>query len=175
MIEERLLEINLISFNDWSTTPSPSFPRRGANTTLALEDMADHSGRIHNLAHRKQQRRELRNNLTSAEATLWTYLQKSQLSGRKFRRQHSIGSYVVDFYCPGEKLVVELGGAGHYDVVGNARDVERTCYLETQGLRVLRFENKDFWSHPQSVLSAIEASFLPENTPDGAGAPVNHP
>ena len=122
--------------------------------------MAEHAERRHNLTPQKQQRRELRNNLTSAEASLWTYLQRSQLAGRKFRRQHSVGPYIVDFYCPAEKLVVELDGAGHYDVVGNARDIHRTQYLEAQGLRVLRFENKDFWSHPESVLAAIEAAFV---------------
>ncbi|WP_019946495.1 endonuclease domain-containing protein [Hymenobacter aerophilus] len=125
--------------------------------------MAEHEERKHNLAHKKDQRRELRNNLTPAEASLWTYLQRSQLNGRKFRRQHSIGPYIVDFYCPAEKLVVELDGAGHYDVVGNARDVERTRYLEAQGLRVVRFENKDFWSHPESILTAIKAAFFNEN------------
>ena len=122
--------------------------------------MAEHAERRHNLTPQKQQRRELRNNLTSAEASLWTYLQRSQLAGRKFRRQHSVGPYIVDFYCPSEKLVVELDGVGHYDVVGNARDIDRTQYLEAQGLRVLRFENKDFWSHPESVLAAIEAAFF---------------
>jgi very-short-patch-repair endonuclease len=122
--------------------------------------MAEYAERRHNLTPQKQQRRELRNNLTSAEASLWTYLQRSQLAGRKFRRQHSVGPYIVDFYCPAEKLVVELDGAGHYDVVCNARDIHRTQYLEAQGLRVLRFENKDFWSHPESVLAAIEAAFV---------------
>lgn len=136
--------------------------------------MLDHAERKHNLSLQKEVRRELRNSLTSAEATLWTYLQRSQLAGRKFRRQHSVGPYIVDFYCPAEKLVVELDGAGHYDVVGNARDVERTRYLEAQGLRVLRFENKDFWSHPESVLATIEAAFL-SNTTESRSRPVNHP
>ncbi|OWP61584.1 cytosine methyltransferase [Hymenobacter amundsenii] len=125
--------------------------------------MAEHEERKHNLVHKKEQHRELRNCLTPAEASLWTYLQRSQLGRRKFRRQHSVGPYIVDFYCPAEKLVVELDGAGHYDAVGNARDVDRTQYLEAQGLRVIRFENKDFWSHPESILAAIEAAFLNTN------------
>ncbi|UYZ61948.1 endonuclease domain-containing protein [Hymenobacter weizhouensis] len=126
--------------------------------------MPDHPERVHNLLHKKQLRRELRSHTTAAEASLWTYLQRSQLSGRKFRRQHNIGPYIADFYCPAEKLVIELDGAGHYNVVGNARDIDRTCYLEAQGLRVLRFENKDFWSHPESVLAAIEAAFSPNES-----------
>jgi very-short-patch-repair endonuclease len=130
--------------------------------------------KAHNLPHKKEERRELRNNLTSAEAALWLYLQRSQLEGRKFRRQHSIGLYIVDFYCPSEKLVVELDGAGHFDVIGNARDVDRTHYLEAQGLQVLRFENQHFWNHPESVLTAIRTVFL-RNTFENCSSGINHP
>ena len=63
---------------------------------------------IHNLKHLEALRKELRKSLTSAEATLWKQLQKSQLNGRKFRRQHSIKNFIVDFYCPKEKLIIEL-------------------------------------------------------------------
>ena len=64
--------------------------------------------RLHNLPAKKQQRRELRSHLTPEEAFLWSHLQQRKLSGRKFRRQHSIGPYILDFYCPAEKLAVEL-------------------------------------------------------------------
>jgi len=64
---------------------------------------------INNRPELKKFRKNLRNNSTSAEATLWTYLQKSQLDGRKFKRQHSVENYILDFYCPSEKLCVELG------------------------------------------------------------------
>ncbi|UOQ66125.1 endonuclease domain-containing protein [Hymenobacter volaticus] len=116
---------------------------------------------VHNLSHQKFIRRILRNNLTPAEATLWTALQRSQLAGRKFRRQHGIGSYIVDFYCAAEKLVVELDGSGHYTVSGEAHNVERTAYLEGLGLHVLRFENKLVLQQIDSVLAAIEAAFIP--------------
>ena len=64
----------------------------------------------HNLSYFKEARKILRNNSTSAEATLWNILKNSQLDGRKFQRQHSIENFVVDFYCSAEKLIVELDG-----------------------------------------------------------------
>lgn len=69
--------------------------------------------KLHNRKHLKDFRKELRNNSTKAESRLWKVLRKRQLEGRKFRRQHSIGNYIVDFYCPEEKLIVELDGAIH--------------------------------------------------------------
>ncbi|UYZ59749.1 endonuclease domain-containing protein [Hymenobacter latericus] len=114
---------------------------------------------LHNLPHRKQHRRDLRNNATPAEAILWRCLRNSQLQGRKFRRQQSIGPYIVDFYCPAEQLVVELDGAGHFSVSGEAHDVARTAYLQSLGLRVLRFENVLVLQQVESVLAAIKAVF----------------
>lgn len=90
----------------------------------------------------KNIRRELRNNLTPAEASLWKYLQKRGLEGRKFRRQHSVGRYVLDFYCPEEKLYVELDGQGHFTGFGIRYDEHRTEYLGSLGIRVCRIENK---------------------------------
>ena len=71
--------------------------------------------KIFNKKNLKPVRQELRNNPTQAEAFLWGYLKHSQLEDKKFRRQASIGSYIVDFYCPTEKLVVELDGEVHFD------------------------------------------------------------
>lgn len=132
-----------------------------------LSTMPDMS-HIHNLGYQKELRRTLRNNLTPAEALLWKALQRSQLAGRKFRRQHGIGPYIVDFYCPAEKLVVELDGAGHFTASGEAQDAEREAYLSSLGLKVLRFENKLVMQHIESVLTAIESAFssivLPSST-----------
>lgn len=121
----------------------------------------------HNLPAKQAQRRELRSNLTAAEASLWQQLKGSQLAGRKFRRQHSIGSYVVDFYCPTEQLVVELDGQGHFSPAGEAHDASRTQYLEQLGLRVLRFENRQWWNDAAGVLRTIAACFrqLPDGLP----------
>jgi very-short-patch-repair endonuclease len=115
---------------------------------------------LNNLSHKKDERRALRNNLTPAEAKLWSVLKSGQLSGRKFRRQHSVGEFILDFYCPQEKLAIELDGAGHFTASGNLHDAARTAYLNAVGIRVIRFENKLIWSALESVLQAIESSFI---------------
>jgi very-short-patch-repair endonuclease len=114
---------------------------------------------LNNLPHKKEERRTLRNNLTTPEAVLWNRLKGSQLNGRKFRRQHSIGEFILDFYCPQEKLAVELDGAGHFTAFGNLHDAARTEYLNAAGIRVIRFENKLIWSTLESALHTIESCF----------------
>jgi very-short-patch-repair endonuclease len=77
---------------------------------------------INNKKELKLFRKNLRNNSTSAEATLWGYLQNRQLEGRKFRRQHSIENYILDFFCPSEKLAIELDGNDHFTGYGQTHD-----------------------------------------------------
>ena len=77
---------------------------------------------IHNKKYLEPFRKELRNNLTPAEAFLWKQLQKRQLKGRKFRRQHSIENFIVDFYCPQEQLIIELDGEIHKNAVAEEND-----------------------------------------------------
>jgi len=113
----------------------------------------------HNLPHKIAHRRTLRANLTAAEAVLWNQLKSSQLQGRKFRRQHSVGEYILDFYCLEEKLAVELDGAGHSNVIGEAHDATRTAYLARFGIVVLRFENKAVWSGLDGILVEVERHF----------------
>jgi very-short-patch-repair endonuclease len=115
--------------------------------------------KIHNEKRLKAIRRALRNETTSAEAELWKYLQKSQLKGRKFRRQHSIGPYVVDFYCPVEKLAVELDGEPHNAPNRRDYDSEREAYLQAQGVRVVRFENRVVFENIDVVLEGIAWHF----------------
>jgi very-short-patch-repair endonuclease len=110
----------------------------------------------------KQFRKNLRNNLTPAEAILWTYMKKKQLDGRKFRRQHSIGNYIVDFYCPAEKLAVELDGAAHYTTEGEEHDLARDEYLMNLGIKVLRYENRDVFNNIEAVLDDIKKNFKDE-------------
>jgi len=114
---------------------------------------------IHNRKYLETRRKELRNNSTSAEATLWKSLQRSQLDGRKFRRQHSIENYIVDFYCPSERLIVELDGAWHFHIDRQNKDYERTLQLETLGFKVVRFENKEVFENLVSLLNEIKANF----------------
>ena len=120
--------------------------------------------RIHNKPELKQFRRALRNNSTSAEAVLWTYLKEKQLEGRKFRRQHSIGNYIVDFYCPCEQLVIELDGENHFWEDGLQQDINRSNYLHTIGIRVIRFENKWIFEDIEFVLREISNQFLISNS-----------
>ena len=99
--------------------------------------------RTFNRKYLKKRRKDLRNNLTEAEAFLCGHLKGSQLAGRKFRRQTSIKSFIVDFYCPEEKLVVELDGDLHFDDEVKKYDEGRSKKIESEGIKVTRFENQD--------------------------------
>jgi very-short-patch-repair endonuclease len=117
------------------------------------------SMRVNNLPSRKEQRRALRARLTREEALLWIHVRGRQLQGRKFRRQHSVGPYILDFYCPSEKLAVELDGASHDHDAAQRRDGVRTAFLQDAGIRVIRFENKDVRENPDGVLAEIARCF----------------
>ncbi len=114
---------------------------------------------LHNRKYLEQRRKKLRKSLTPAEATLWKYLQKKQLKGRKFRRQHSIENYIVDFYCASEKVIVELDGAVHLDFAQQNYEEERTQNLERLGFTVVRFENKLVFENIEDVLEEISSYF----------------
>lgn len=114
---------------------------------------------LNNLPVLRTFRKELRNHLTPAEAKLWTYLQRSQLGKRKFRRQHSVGFYILDFYCPAERLAIELDGAAHDSEEAQARDHERDLFLTYCRIKVLRFENQRVFLQPEAVLAEIKGHF----------------
>ena len=107
----------------------------------------------------KERRRELRNNPTEAEAKLWNYLRKKRLGGRKFRRQHSVGSYILDFYCPSERLCVELDGDRHYSNMGYEYDQRRTEFLSRYDIKTCRIENKRVFKNISGVLIEIAGYF----------------
>jgi len=114
---------------------------------------------LHNKKELEAFRKRLRNNSTSAEAFLWNYLKKGQLEGRKFRRQHSIKNFIVDFYCAKEKLIIELDGQIHFNPTAQEKDRKRDDLLEGYGLHVLRFENKMVFDCLDSVLKEISSCF----------------
>ncbi|BFP40703.1 endonuclease domain-containing protein [Flavobacteriaceae bacterium GF1] len=114
---------------------------------------------MYNHKYLKETRKELRNNATSAEAFLWKYLSKSKLRGRKFRRQQSIENFVVDFYCPFEKLIIELDGEYHNRPEAMEKDLKRDKRLEKLGFTVLRFENKLVFDDLDGVLKTISENF----------------
>ena len=86
-------------------------------------------------------------------------LKNKQVEGRKFRRQHSIGPYILDFYCPSENLAVELDGEQHYTEEGKQRDAIRMSYMEKLGIKVIRFENFVVFDYPQLLIAEIRKSF----------------
>jgi len=127
--------------------------------------------RFHNLPEKKPQRRELRSRLTPEESFLWTFLQHRQLAGRKFRRQHSVGPYILDFYCPAEKLAVELDGSTHDHEAAQAYDAKRETFLSKLGIRTVRFQNSEVRKNIEGVLIAIEQRFAPNHPAGFAGTP----
>ncbi|MFH0895917.1 MAG: DUF559 domain-containing protein, partial [Bacteroidota bacterium] len=102
-------------------------------------------------------RRILRSKMTPAEAAFWNILKNKKLQGRKFRRQHSIGNYILDFFCPSERLAIELDG--QYHELRIEKDSVRDRYLEALGIKVMRFENIWIWDNPDGVLKEIAENF----------------
>jgi len=111
--------------------------------------------KLFNRTEVKRTRRKLRRNSTVTEDLLWIYLKNRQLVGQKFRRQYSIGKYVVDFYCPQQRLIVEVDGSIHQKPEVKKNDILRQEFLESLGLRVLRFSNSDVNCQIQTVLETI--------------------
>ena len=115
--------------------------------------------KLHSLPILKEKRKALRKNLTPAEATLWTALKSSQHKNRKFIRQHSIEHYIADFYCPAEKLIIELDGQGHFTPEAAEYDAQRTKRLNELGFTIIRFENKLIFQDMPGVLDHIASHF----------------
>ena len=111
---------------------------------------------IYNMPSKEVHRKELRNNATKVERFLWKSLRGRKLAGRKFRRQFSVGPYIVDFFCPECRLAIELDGAGHFTILGGERDAKKLAYLEKCGIRVLHFENKLIYTSLEWVLEVIK-------------------
>jgi very-short-patch-repair endonuclease len=99
--------------------------------------------------------RRLRSEMTECERLLWSRLRRKQLNGVQFYRQKPIGSYVVDFYAPAARLVVEVDGSQHQDDIHAQNDVHREESLKSQGLRVLRFTNLQVRQELDSVVCVV--------------------
>jgi len=109
--------------------------------------------RVFNRTKDLEKRRKLRNNMTKAEKLLWEELRKRQIDGHKFRRQFSVAGFVVDFYCPELKLAVEVDGASHDD--NQEYDAERTDVLNSYGIDVVRYRNKEVFGNIVGVLDDL--------------------
>ncbi len=108
---------------------------------------------IHNLVNKKQIRKKLRNSATPQEVIIWSRLRNGRLD-YKFRKQHSIGKYIVDFYCPEKKLIVEIDGSQHIDSQ-REYDLVRDKYLKDLDFKVLRFWDNDVNNNLKGVLLKI--------------------
>jgi very-short-patch-repair endonuclease len=103
-------------------------------------------------------RRQLRNKLTETEAILWMRLKAKQVNGFRFRRQYSVGPYVADFYCPEAKLVVEIDGGIHLTTEAQLYDKEREEYMNSLGLKTIRFTNDEVRKNLSGVVLKITSS-----------------
>lgn len=113
---------------------------------------------IHNLRQLADRRRELRKKSTAAEMLLWNKLREKKLK-YKFRRQYSIGGYILDFYCPKQRLIIELDGAIHKFRENYDRNRDR--YFEELDYKVLHFKNTEVVNDLTAVVDKIKAEFSP--------------
>lgn len=99
--------------------------------------------------------KELRTQGTDAERRIWSHLRAGRLNGHKFRRQHPIGNYIADFYCHSARLVIELDGGQHDSPDAVAYDTQRTQWMETEGVRVVRFSDVEALRDTEAVVASI--------------------
>ena len=104
----------------------------------------------------KEHSRALRTNMTDAEQMLWHHLRRKQIQNVQFYRQKPLLLFIVDFYCPAAKLVIELDGSQHFEAVHQAKDQDRDTALAGLGLHVLRFDNRQVLLETEAVLAVID-------------------
>ena len=113
--------------------------------------------------------RSLRRKQTDIERALWSILRNRQLQGVKFRRQFPVGKYILDFYSPAHKLGIEADGRQHYEEEGRNRDVIRAEEILKEGIRIIRFSDRDILRNIEGVceviLHEIEKSPSPQSSP----------
>ena len=102
--------------------------------------------------------RDLRRDMTPAERKLWAKLRGRQLMGARFRRQHPLGPYIVDFVCLDRRFIVEVDGGQHGEAEQKARDERRTAWLESEGYRVIRVWNNDVMGNADGVMEVLRRS-----------------
>ena len=100
-------------------------------------------------------RQNLRNNMPPAEKILWNKLKGKQLEKYKFRRQHSIDEFILDFYCPQAELAIEIDGDSHYEDDSPKYDAERSRKIESHGIRIIRFTNNEVYDSLNGVVDQI--------------------
>jgi very-short-patch-repair endonuclease len=129
-------------------------------------------------AHIFQFAKKLRDNMTDAETKLWGELKKNQILGFRFRSQHPIDIFIVDFYCHPLKLVIEVDGGIHLSKEHSEYDCSRTEELEKFGIKVIRFTNEQVFNHIEEVRNEIEKEVISrmgelQSPPGDLGAKIN--
>ena len=110
------------------------------------------------MSGKKDFRRKLRKNMTDAERILWNVIRNRKLEGKKFRRQHSIDRFTVDFLCFEENLIIEIDGGSHNNVGSEQYDFNRDEELMKRGYNILRFNNEDVYYYLEEVLNEIKSN-----------------
>jgi very-short-patch-repair endonuclease len=111
--------------------------------------------KLYNRSKEKLKRKMLRSNMPHAEVILWSKLKGKSLNSFKFRRQYSVGKFVVDFYCPKLKLAIEVDGDSHYIEDAKIRDKQRQSTIESFGISFLRFTNREITENADGVVVKI--------------------
>lgn len=110
---------------------------------------------LYNRIHLKTRRKELRHHQTEAERTVWNMVRNRQILNLKFFRQYSVGSYILDFYCPETRLAIEIDGGQHNEPENLLHDEERTKFLNEQNIKVIRFWNTEVLQNKVGVCQVI--------------------
>ena len=113
----------------------------------------------------KSKRKILRLTQTEFETKIWNIVRGKKINGLKFFRQYSIGKYILDFYCPAERLAIEIDGGQHNEARQHAHDENRSKFLKTKNIRILRFWNNDISDNLEGayekILQTINNSPIP--------------
>lgn len=128
---------------------------------------------IYNRRELKSRRQQLRKNMPPAEVILWQRLRGRQVLGYKFRRQYSVGPYVLDFFCPTLRLGIELDGDSHFREGAKQKDRERDKYIRSFGIHVLRFLNTDVYENLEGLLELLVGAMRQREAEQPVGADDN--
>ncbi len=115
-----------------------------------------------NKSTERARRKSLRKEMPPAEVALWQVLRNGQANGHKFRRQYSVGQYILDFYCPSAKLAIEIDGDSHFNEAAIQSDEIRQKAIEEIGVQFLRFTNPEVYENLDGVFEKI-LKHLPPN------------
>ncbi|MAG11528.1 MAG: hypothetical protein CMI52_01840 [Parcubacteria group bacterium] len=113
-------------------------------------------GKLFNQKNQKEFRKTLRKNMPPAELALWKKLKNKQFLGLKFRRQHGVGPFVLDFYCPQLTCAIELDGESHFEKGEQERDAARDAFLKRHKITVIRILNTDVLQNIEGTLTYLK-------------------